>query len=282
LVYAVDVVNGKMLDAMKASGCFLISYGLESYSKKVLQSMKKAIGPEQIHQAIHETLNRGISIQGNFIFGDPVETLDTAMETLEFWRAHREAGIQLGNIVACPDSQIYQYCLSRKIIKNKLHFIKYHLFDFFNMTQMPKRKFQKLLDLIFLYQLKYSFCVVPEKIDSESIVIRCPHCAKTIQYNNFRIRGIFYKQVMYCRSCRKRFYAVSAAYVLYSRFSGFALLFNKFQTKFNKLRGVLFIMFKSSPFIWRVCKDSRGYFYGLKYALLDVLKRKWCRKVPAL
>ncbi len=82
----VDSLDEKLLETMKDSGCFMVSYGFESYSPKILKSMKKYIKPEQIHNAIHKTLDKGISIQANFIFGDVAETMDTAMETLNFWK----------------------------------------------------------------------------------------------------------------------------------------------------------------------------------------------------
>lgn len=257
----VSDINVEMLDAMKASGCFLVSYGFESYSKKVLKSMKKAIQPEQIHNAIHKTLDRGISIQGNFIFGDKAETLESAMDTLEFWKEHTEAGIQIYNVMACPKSEIYQYCINNNIISDKLNYIKYHLFDALNMTEMSKRDFSKLLDLIYIYQLKYNVCVTPAKINPDSIVVRCPHCEEIIQYNNFTIKGLFYKRVMYCRNCRKRFYIVSAVFALYSKYDQVALCVYKIKTKLDKIRSTLFTMLKSSSFIYRTYKNMYGYFH---------------------
>lgn len=198
-----------MLDAMKAAGCFMVSYGFESYSSSILKSMKKHINPEQIHRAVHFTLDRGISIQGNFIFGDKEETMQTATETLGFWKMHTEAGIQLDFIGPYPNSAIYQHALEKGVIKDKLDFIKNHFFDVFNMTKLRPSEFMKLRMLVFKYMTKYSFYAFAFDKTKNSFNARCPHCKIVLKYNNFPIKGYLYKKIIYCRNCRKRFYLVS-------------------------------------------------------------------------
>jgi len=91
----------------------LISYGFESYSPVVLQSMKKHTTPDQIHSAIHATLDKHISIQGGFIFGDIAETLETAQETLDFLARSSGSGNQPQLRHALPRQRIIS-ALSRK------------------------------------------------------------------------------------------------------------------------------------------------------------------------
>ena len=84
----VHSVDGDLLKIMKEAGCELISYGFESFSPIVLKSMGKPITPQQIDNAIKETLKAKIAIQANFIFGDIAETKETAEETLNYWKNH--------------------------------------------------------------------------------------------------------------------------------------------------------------------------------------------------
>ena len=140
----VDRLDGKLLDAMKESGLFAFSYGFESYSPTVLKSMKKNISPEQIHYAIHATLDRRISLQGNFIFGDKAETLQTAKATLDFWKDHADTGISLDFVHPFPGSAIYEDCLETGMIKDRLEFARAHLFDPVNMTLLSSLDFIKL------------------------------------------------------------------------------------------------------------------------------------------
>lgn len=217
----VSGLQEEMLNDMKDAGCYMVSYGFESYSSKVLKSMNKHITPDQIHDAIHATLRQGLSIQGNFIFGDTAETMETAKETLDFWMAHREAGIMLGFIIACPNSEIYQRAIKKGIIKDKLDFIKNHLFDTINMTEMSDWKFYRLVTLIFKYVNRCYRFTVPLLKTATSVTVRCPHCKDLVWYNNYSMKKSMV--MMYCRYCRKRFYIASRLYIYYKRFLAYTI-----------------------------------------------------------
>jgi radical SAM superfamily enzyme YgiQ (UPF0313 family) len=219
----VSGLKDEMLDAMRDSGCYMVSYGFESYSPIVLKSMKKNITPEQIHHAVHATLDRKISIQANFIFGDRAETLDTARETLEFWRDHLEAGILLAFIIACPNSVMYQHAIRTGLIKDRLDFIANHFYDIFNMTEMSEENFTRLGEMVHRYRNKYYCYTIPINRTSNSLSVRCPHCHKITTYNNFSITGYNYIKMMYCRNCRKRFFAVSLWFKIVSRLRSFMI-----------------------------------------------------------
>lgn len=217
----VDRLSDALLATLKDSGCFCVSFGFESYSATVLRSMEKHITPEQIHQAVHMTLSRGISIQGNFIFGDRAETRETAEETLSFWREHTEAGIMLGFIHPYPNSQIYQYCLKKGIIQDRLDFIEHHLSDRINMTGLSNFHFFLLVARVAMHSLRYTPHATPSRLEADRIVVACPHCGSENDYRNFRVfdgvRGgagamvdrFFLNRVLHCRACRYRFWGRS-------------------------------------------------------------------------
>lgn len=213
-----------MLDAMRDSGCYLVSYGFESYSRIVLQSMKKYISPEEIHKAVHSTLDRKISIQANFIFGDPAETAATARETLEFWKEHPEAGILLGFIFVFPDSELYRYCREKRLITDRLRYIQSSLYDIMNMTRMPDAEFIRLRTLVEEYTNRYYVSAAAVRREPSGVTVKCPHCEKTIKYGNYRIKGFFYRKMMYCRECRKRFFATSGLYRFCAKLALFTFL----------------------------------------------------------
>ena len=133
----VNSIDREMLRTLKESGCHAISYGFESYSPDVLKSMKKPITPKQIDNAIKLTMEEGLSIQGNFIFGDTAETKETAKETLDYWKKYCKGQTQIGFIQPYPGSQIYDYCIKKGIIKDKLFFIKHKIAhtNWLNMTE---------------------------------------------------------------------------------------------------------------------------------------------------
>jgi radical SAM superfamily enzyme YgiQ (UPF0313 family) len=221
----VDRVDDEILRMMKDAGCYLVSYGFESFSTTILKSMKKNITQNQIQKAVRITLKNKISLQANFIFGDVAETRETANETLNFWKQNQEAGIMLIFVNPYPGSEIYRKCVDRGIIRNKLDFIANRIFDNFNMTEtMSDNEFDKLKLDIFEARLKYKFYTRTVSLKSNgsgsfSIRIKCPQCKETIEYNDFFIRFKFYFALpMYCRSCRRRFFMVSAPNRIILRF----------------------------------------------------------------
>ncbi|MEI6564870.1 MAG: radical SAM protein [bacterium] len=213
----VDRLSDALLATLKESGCFCVSFGFESYSDTVLRSMEKHITPEQIHKAVHMTLSRRISLQGNFIFGDKAETRETAEETLSFWREHSESGIMLGFIHPYPNSPIYQYCQEKGIIKDRLDFIEHHLSDRINMTELSNFGFFLLVARVAMHSLRYTPHAPPSRLEADRIVVACPHCGSENDYRNFRVFDgasggiramvgrLLLNRVLHCRICRHRF-----------------------------------------------------------------------------
>ncbi|MDO8734565.1 MAG: radical SAM protein, partial [Elusimicrobiota bacterium] len=214
----VDKLDDEMLKIMKDAGCYMISYGFESYSPSVLKSMKKHITPIQIERAVETTLKNNISIQGNFIFGDSAETVETANETLSFWKKHNSAGIMLSFINPYPGTELYEHCLKKGIIKDKLDFIANHIFDVFNMSDtMTDEEFEKLKFDIHEAELKYRMCAVPsikKRADGTfNVKVKCPHCSEVMEYKNYLLsQKLYFIFLMYCRQCRRRFFIVSELY----------------------------------------------------------------------
>lgn len=233
----VSGLKDELLDTMKESGCYMISFGFESYSPVVLESMKKETIPEQIHHAVHATLDRNISLQAGFIFGDKAETLKTAEVTLNFWKDHLSAGIGLVFILPYPDSEMYRRCIRKGLIKDRLHFIENDLGKILNMTELSEDEFLKLRSIILKYNHKYAISAIAMSMDSDTLVIKCPHCRKVVRYNNFKFpTGKFFRRIMYCRNCRKRFLAV-----------------NRLSDIINKLLGII-----STPGIFKMALKMRN------------------------
>jgi len=82
----VDTVTREMLNSMREAGCWLISFGIESSSQKILDNVKKGITPEQSKKAVKMTHRAGIATIGHFVFGLPGETEDSIKNTIRFAR----------------------------------------------------------------------------------------------------------------------------------------------------------------------------------------------------
>jgi len=210
----VSDVDSEVLKMIKESGCDIISYGFESYSRVVLESMKKMITPEQIDKAIKETFKNNIAIQANFIFGDIAETKETAQETLNYWKENCEGQAHLAFIMPFPDSEIYRSCLEKGIIKDKLEFIKKIEGEFvMNMTnQMTDKEFNQLKKDILGALAKYRKIVKPLVLKKTGnkryeLKVKCPYCGQIVEYKNFLIENrLSYILYVMCKNCSKKFH----------------------------------------------------------------------------
>jgi len=212
----VNTVDKDMLKIMKDAGCNNISYGFESYSSIVLKSMRKPITPQQIDKVLNETLEGGIAIQGNFIFGDIAETKETARETLSYWKKNSQTRqISLGFVQPYPGSELYKYCLRKRIIKDKMDYIQNYMGpdSRFNMTaKMSNKEVEELSVALLDYFRRYFKFITPvymKKMIPRSriyeIKIKCPFCNKETVYSNCFVENKFtYGFHIICRQCNMR------------------------------------------------------------------------------
>jgi radical SAM superfamily enzyme YgiQ (UPF0313 family) len=208
------VVDKEMLKTLKDAGCIVVSFGFESYSSKVLKSMKKPITPEQIDRAIKTCFEENITIIGNFIFGDLEETKETARETIDYWKENCKGQVKLFFIHPYPGSEIYQSCLDRGIIKDELNFIKNEIHHTYirNMTKnMTDEEFEELKKEVYgLNRATFPY-ITPLKIEKEGedkykISIKCPFCKKENVIKNCLIRNKrYYSALTACRHCGMAF-----------------------------------------------------------------------------
>lgn len=141
-------VTPELLDSMKNAGCHMVCYGFESASPKVLKSMKKGITPKLIDKAIEETIKKKITIFGNFIFGDPAETLETMQETMKFTRKYPYMKVGFGIVNPYPGTDIYHRFVNNGLIVDKLQVHKAPTMRHYNMTNMDQLDHQRMKYLV--------------------------------------------------------------------------------------------------------------------------------------
>jgi len=107
----VNNVNDKILREMKKAGCWLISYGIESGSPKILKRMEKSITKEQSLEALRITRKNGIVSKGFFMIGLPGETIDTMEETLEFIKELPLDELNINCFTPFPGTKFYNEAL---------------------------------------------------------------------------------------------------------------------------------------------------------------------------
>ncbi|HOU55227.1 MAG TPA: radical SAM protein [Myxococcota bacterium] len=80
----VDTVDREVLQAMKASGCRLLAFGVESGSDAVLRASRKGTTAARAHQTLAWCREARIPSLTYWVFGLPGETPGTMEETLRF------------------------------------------------------------------------------------------------------------------------------------------------------------------------------------------------------
>lgn len=80
----VDYVDEEMLQLMGQSGCWMISWGIESASEEILRRARKGAYPDKVERALRWSRKAGIGNWGYFIIGLPGETEDTIRHTINF------------------------------------------------------------------------------------------------------------------------------------------------------------------------------------------------------
>ena len=107
-----------LLKLMKRSGCWQISYGIESASQKILDFAKKAITIDQVKEAVHLTHRAGILSKGYFIFGLPYETEKTMENTIRFAKHIPLTDISVFMLTPFPGSEMYEIAEQHGTIEN--------------------------------------------------------------------------------------------------------------------------------------------------------------------
>ena len=76
------MVDDELLSKLKKTGCYLLSFGAESGSPRILKKIKKGITPDEILESARKCLKHGIIPQYSFMIGLPGETKKDMMMTL--------------------------------------------------------------------------------------------------------------------------------------------------------------------------------------------------------
>ena len=83
----VDYVDEEMINLIAKSGCWVISWGIESGNELILKRAHKGYKMEQAHRALTWARKAGIKNWGYFIIGLPGETVETIQDTIRFSKA---------------------------------------------------------------------------------------------------------------------------------------------------------------------------------------------------
>jgi len=114
----IDTIDEDILKLMKKAGCWMVSFGIESASQKILKLAGKYIDPNLIRKNILLANKAGIRTFGHFIFGLPGETKETIKKTISF---SKELALDFAAFYIAtpfPGSMLYEYSSRKQHFEN--------------------------------------------------------------------------------------------------------------------------------------------------------------------
>ncbi len=104
---------------MKKAGCRLVVVGFESGSQKVLDGMHKGITIEQSLKFNEAAKKAKMRVHGCFMVGNPGETKETMLETLNFSKKLRLDTVQYFPLIVYPGTEAYEWAEKNNYITAK-------------------------------------------------------------------------------------------------------------------------------------------------------------------
>lgn len=104
----INTINNEVLDALAAAGCHRIHYGVESGTQEIIRVLRKGIDLERTKEVFKETRRRGITTLGYFMIGNPAETREQAIATIEYARKLDADFIHLSVTTPFPATELYR------------------------------------------------------------------------------------------------------------------------------------------------------------------------------
>lgn len=112
----VDLVDERLLRAMKKAGCYRIRFGFESGDNRILKILKKGITVEQSLKCAKMCKRVGMEIYGYFMIGSPSETPETIQKTIDLALKIDPSFAIFSKTILIPGSELFEFGVSRGFI----------------------------------------------------------------------------------------------------------------------------------------------------------------------
>jgi anaerobic magnesium-protoporphyrin IX monomethyl ester cyclase len=112
-------LNKDEMEKMKKAGCRLLDVGYESGSNEILRNIKKGITIEECKKFSLNAKRTGLMILGDFIFGLPGETHETAEATIAFAQSIKPNIIQFSIATPIPGTEFYDWANENNFLLSK-------------------------------------------------------------------------------------------------------------------------------------------------------------------
>lgn len=101
-----QLLNDATVGRLKAAGCIKIDFGVESGDDNILKAIKKGETKEDFIRAAKAVKKAGIRSHSYYIIGHPYETMDTALNTINFAASLNTDIISIGIMIPYPGTEV--------------------------------------------------------------------------------------------------------------------------------------------------------------------------------
>ena len=102
-------IDYETMKMMKEAGCRLLDVGYESGSDEILKNIKKGITTNDSRRFTKDAKKARLMILGDFIFGMPGETKETADQTIKFAKEVKPNIVQFAVATPIPGTEFYMW-----------------------------------------------------------------------------------------------------------------------------------------------------------------------------
>lgn len=163
----VNYVNDEIIYWMKKAGCIQISYGVESGSETIRNSLNKNISTDQIKKAFSITLKYGILARAYFIYGCSKESPESIQETINLIRDIKPLSTIFYILDIFPGTRLYEDYKKKNNLTDDIWLKRIEDIMYFETDP----KLSKKMILEFGEKLRTSYYrMLPEFVDSISLV----------------------------------------------------------------------------------------------------------------
>ncbi|PKN00411.1 MAG: hypothetical protein CVU78_01295 [Elusimicrobia bacterium HGW-Elusimicrobia-2] len=104
-----DLVNKKLLLAMKQSGCHLILFGVETGDERIMRNINKRISLDKVVENVRFARRIGIDTRASFMLGNQGETEESVQKTIDFALKLNPSQLHFNIATAYPGTELYQW-----------------------------------------------------------------------------------------------------------------------------------------------------------------------------
>ncbi len=143
-----DRVTQAMALKMKKAGCYNVNIGIESANNRILEMMQKKITKEKIYDGIQILRQSGLDVMGQFMIGNPGDTMETVKESIEFAKTSNLTGVEFYTALPYKDSFLYEYVKESGKILTERPVYEYHRINPRIIFETPEFTYQERLQAI--------------------------------------------------------------------------------------------------------------------------------------